>query len=306
MKPAASFVLLTYNQEQFVRDAVQAALAQTCENIEILISDDCSTDRTFEIVQQEVAAYRGPHKVAINQNSANLGVNAHINACVERVRSDLIVPAAGDDISAPERVEKLLDRFRDETPLLLYSGAENIDAQGQRSARPTGGALFDRTCDPLLAATSFGLFLGATVAWNREIFTTYGPLPDDPAYEDLILGFRAALENRVAFVDEPLVAYRENSGLSAINAPTTRRAWKQKQARIREMNCNVLRQRLQDAQTAGADARLLSTIEYALKINQVRRDINRTTLFHAFRNTPALGPFVKAALSEINARRKGL
>ena len=64
-RPLICFGLLAYNQEPFIREAVEGALAQTYAPLEIILSDDCSTDRTFEIMQETVAAYRGPHKVVL-------------------------------------------------------------------------------------------------------------------------------------------------------------------------------------------------------------------------------------------------
>ena len=71
---SCSLILLTYNQEKFVSQAVIAALSQRCDPLEILITDDCSNDRTFDIVQDIVKNYNGPHKVLLNRNNKNLGL----------------------------------------------------------------------------------------------------------------------------------------------------------------------------------------------------------------------------------------
>ena len=73
-RPLITFALFAYNQEAYVREAIEGAFAQTYEPLEIILSDDCSTDRTFEIMQEMAAAYRGPHRVRVNLNPVNLGV----------------------------------------------------------------------------------------------------------------------------------------------------------------------------------------------------------------------------------------
>ena len=50
--PLVTFALFAYNQEAFIREAVASALSQTYEPLEIILSDDCSTDRTFAIMQE--------------------------------------------------------------------------------------------------------------------------------------------------------------------------------------------------------------------------------------------------------------
>ena len=50
--PPISLVLVSFNQQKYVREAVESALAQDYDNLEIVISDDCSRDKTWEIISQ--------------------------------------------------------------------------------------------------------------------------------------------------------------------------------------------------------------------------------------------------------------
>lgn len=56
-RPLVTFALFAYNQEKYIREAVDGAFSQTYEPLEIILSDDCSSDRTFEIMQEMAAAY---------------------------------------------------------------------------------------------------------------------------------------------------------------------------------------------------------------------------------------------------------
>ena len=60
-QPLVSFTILCYNQEAFIREAVEGAFSQTYSPLEIIISDDCSKDQTYEIVKQMADAYRKGH-----------------------------------------------------------------------------------------------------------------------------------------------------------------------------------------------------------------------------------------------------
>src|SRR5215208_5561829 len=93
-RPLVSFALLTYNHEKFIRDAVSAAFAQTYQPLEIIISDDCSTDQTFEIVQEMVLAYTGEHRVVLRRNPENLGADGlglHVTRVFDSSEGELIV-----------------------------------------------------------------------------------------------------------------------------------------------------------------------------------------------------------------------
>ncbi|UWQ31990.1 glycosyltransferase [Leisingera sp. M527] len=124
--PAASFILLSYCQEDTITEAVQSLLNQKCEPIEIIISDDASTDGTFEKIQEVIKDYRGPHPVLARRNEVNLGLNRHIARSVSLATSDLMIWAAGDDRNAPGRAQKVIDSYRQTGAKLIYSDAETV------------------------------------------------------------------------------------------------------------------------------------------------------------------------------------
>ena len=51
-KPLITFLLVSYNQEAYIREAIEGALAQTYSPLEIVISDDCSSDATFSLIKE--------------------------------------------------------------------------------------------------------------------------------------------------------------------------------------------------------------------------------------------------------------
>jgi glycosyltransferase involved in cell wall biosynthesis len=58
-KTLVSYCIFTYNQEQYIEECIRGALSQTYENLEIIISDDFSTDQTFKIIQRIQKEYGG-------------------------------------------------------------------------------------------------------------------------------------------------------------------------------------------------------------------------------------------------------
>ena len=80
-RPLVTLALMAYNQEQMIEGAVGGALAQTYSPLEILISDDCSTDRAFECAAAAVDDYEGPHQLRLNRNPHNLGLIGTSTRC---------------------------------------------------------------------------------------------------------------------------------------------------------------------------------------------------------------------------------
>lgn len=205
-----TLAVFSYNQERFIRDAIVGALSQDYQNLEIIFSDDCSSDKTFEIIERLVLAYRGNHKIILNRNSTNLGLPNHLNKVVKLVSGDLIVVAAGDDISLPNRVSILASKWIAHgcPDGLVFSDVTNIDESGS-IVRANSPIMSTSICE---YASRFDTIIhGATPAYTTSIFRNFGPLPSNCFSEDRILSFRALLLGDILFVKDRLVMYRKTS-----------------------------------------------------------------------------------------------
>ncbi|RNF84357.1 FkbM family methyltransferase [Montanilutibacter psychrotolerans] len=100
-----SVIMTTFNTEQYVREAVESILTQTHANLELLVVDDCSTDRTREIVQ-EIAAV--DPRVRLLCFGSNRGTYWCKNHGITQARGAAITFMDSDDVSEPERVAKQL------------------------------------------------------------------------------------------------------------------------------------------------------------------------------------------------------
>lgn len=208
-KILVSMVIISYNSERFIREAVRSAFSQTYSPLEIVLSDDCSTDNTFEVIKEEVASYHGPHKVVLNRNNKNLGLAGNLNRAFELSSGQFIVDQAGDDISIPERVEKLVRRWKEtETPVdLVCSYFEEVDV----NSIPTGYIKKEVSFVPDTSKNVLEWRCGATGAcasYSRKLFEKYGPLNTRVLSEDWVYSFRAWIESGIAVVEEPLVKHR--------------------------------------------------------------------------------------------------
>ena len=207
-------LLIAYNQQSTVAAAIAGALAQSYQPLEIVISDDASTDRTFEAMQRAVAGYRGPHRLVLNRNPVNLGIGAHLSRAVELSHGTMLFVAAGDDVSLPSRVERVMQAWADQGRRadLVATALLDLDEHGQSQGRivPSDLATYRDAAD-WLARPPF--VVGAAQAWTRRVFERFGPLPRGVVAEDLIMVFRAIGAGGAFTLAEPLVQYRRG-GLS--------------------------------------------------------------------------------------------
>lgn len=215
--PLVTFALFAYNQERYIRAAVEAALAQDYPNLEILLSDDASTDATFGLMQEAVAGYRGPHRVRLNRNQQNLGrggIGAHVNRVLQLARGEFVVMAGGDDISFPNRVSALLAAWeRTEFKAgLVHSAVELMTETGEVVKTVQGRASYaGLDVAGMLAAGAKGV-LGASVGIARRLQLRFGELDPHAYFEDRIFAFRAFLDGGIAYVPRPLLRYRAHGG----------------------------------------------------------------------------------------------
>jgi len=305
-RPLVSFALFAYNQAEYIRDAVEGAFAQTYEPLEIILSDDCSSDRTYEIMQEMAAAYKGPHDIVLNRNSKNLGLICHVNLIFELAKGGYIAAAAGDDISLPDRVEVISEEITKTSPSLIHSGIQAIDENGRPRKDISYNPTLWNTLDPRAAATSVSLYIGATGVWNKDLFYKYGKINSLDAYEDLVLGYRASLEGNIAFITKPLVQYRVGSGISHIPKKGSGRASKRRfLARTNASRIASFEQRLLDTNHSDAvdKPQLISLLQHQIRLHQargrfytrplefIRRDVWVPEIFFSF-SSAALRAFV--------------
>lgn len=217
-RPLISYVLLSYNQESFIGAAVEGALSQTYSPLEIVIQDDNSTDGSLDIVKQMVAQYRGPHSVRCLRNSVNLGIAKNLSRAMEECRGNLIVVAAGDDISAPERTETIFEAWEQSgrQATALFSCYTLIAADGsEQGIKGTCGDLDDPRLSwelhgELLSflSTRVPMIHGCSAAYSPELMNEFGSVWGD--LEDMVLCFRTLAVGKLVYINRPLIKYRRH------------------------------------------------------------------------------------------------
>ena len=219
--PLVSFLLMAYNQARSIESAIAGALQQTYTPLEIVLSDDASSDETFSLMQEMAAAYRGPHRIVLNRNPTNLGVGAHFNQLVSLSSGELMFVAAGDDISLPDRCRLAVEswRARDCQADLIATALIDMDEAGQDHGRINPDQLGPyRNAADWFAKPPY--VVGAAHAWSRRLFDRFGPLPDDLVAEDQVMVFRAIMSGGAITLNHALVRYRRG-GLSSRQSGAT-------------------------------------------------------------------------------------
>ena len=261
-QPLVTFALFAYNQEDYIREAIEGAFAQTYETLEIILSDDCSSDRTYQIMQEMAAAYEGPHEVHVQQNNKNLGLIDHVNKVSAAMAGEVLILAAGDDISLPPRTEKLMAAFiANPQAVLVHSSAHTIDETGLilgEEYPPRKQSLEE-------IVKSASIYIGATGAVRRCLFDMFEPIKYKATYEDLILGTRAALIGEIIHINESLIKYRVIVGIIFQSKNSGRRLDRRRKKIIHTLETLKQRQLDIDASNHSATDAILRIVDKQLQ-----------------------------------------
>lgn len=210
-RPLVSLTVFCYQAEKFIQQAIDGALAQTYSPLEIIFTDDASTDRTFSIIEAAVRDYTGPHTIVLNRNDKNMGIGAHVSKIWFNVaKGDWIIVSAGDDVSLPHRVERLMEVAK---PGLgaIHHRCICIDEDSNQlpflpEYKPDAEIFAKNSVDELIRTRQW--LKGATMCLNRQMLLKYGPINPDVVNEDNVLVYRAQDFGGIVYLDEDLMLYR--------------------------------------------------------------------------------------------------
>jgi glycosyltransferase involved in cell wall biosynthesis len=111
LKKMVSICLATYNHEKYVITCLQSIINQSYSNIELLISDDCSNDRTFKILSLFLRKKKIRFDIKIFNQKKRLGISKNYNFLYSKAKGDYIIFFGGDDIMLKDRIKKQISAF---------------------------------------------------------------------------------------------------------------------------------------------------------------------------------------------------
>lgn len=202
--PKVSVIMPAYNAEKYIAEAIDSILCQTFRDFEFIILNDCSKDRTEEII----LSYKDDRIVYL-KNEQNMGVAATLNKGLAAAKGEYIARMDADDISMPERFERQVNYLdANENTVVLGTLVQIFDEQGNTrqggyQASPEQMKI-DLLFDSALAHPS--------VMMRRDVILTLGGYDREyEGMEDYELWCRVAAEYDIAIYPELLLRYRIHS-----------------------------------------------------------------------------------------------
>lgn len=212
-----SVCIATHNGEQYIKEQLESILYQLGQSDEIIISDDGSTDRTIDIIQNI-----GDNRIQLYQyTQPSKAKHVHEYVCrnfenaLKHANGDYIFLADQDDWWMPDKVEKCIKALVDNT--LVVHRAELCDGVLQ----PSGKLMYkDEFVFSNYLSLKVGKYYGCTLAFRRQLLKFILPFPKKLVLHDHWIGCMAELVGSVYYEKQSLIKYRQH-GDNTSGGPST-------------------------------------------------------------------------------------
>lgn len=207
-------LLATYNGEKYVKEQIESILNQTYKEINLIISDDCSTDNTREILKEYE---RQDKRVKLFFQENNLGYVKNFEFLLGKVENDIYMLSDQDDVWLPEKVEKSYNCLKENDADLAFGDLEVV-SENLNTINPSFCDYMKLSRKIKKCSNSYEMnylyncVTGCTVIakskWNEKIL----PIPADSKYlaHDHWIALMIGIKGKVVFMPEKLIKYRQH------------------------------------------------------------------------------------------------
>ncbi|SHF43476.1 Glycosyl transferase family 2 [Mariniphaga anaerophila] len=213
-----SVIVVTYNSSKFIRETLESIKLQSYSNIELIISDDCSSDNTIEICQKWLEENKSRFTTTkLITVSKNTGIPANCNRGLNESHGSLLKFIAGDDVILPDFICESLNAFQTDSQVAVtYTSSKTIDEKGQViKSLPTekykSGFIFEELFFVKFwpAAPSF--------MFTRQAVMEVGGFDESIVVEDYLLVLKLAQKYKIQHINKFLTYYRIHSSNTSKN-----------------------------------------------------------------------------------------
>lgn len=205
-----SVCMATYNGEKYIKEQIESIICQLGNDDELIISDDCSTDTTLEIIKKyndariKILHHQKRQDLGKKRNSRNFYYTTDNFAnALEHAKGDYIFLSDQDDIFMPNKICKMVDALKIADCVLCNYCV--IDSEGHDNNFFLKKPMFSRSVILNLLRTPF---LGCCMAFTRDTMKYILPFPKGVFCHDLWIGSLCAFKKKLVFLEEPLHKYR--------------------------------------------------------------------------------------------------
>lgn len=223
------------------KNQIDSILNQSYKNIRLIISDDCSKDKTQEILKEYE---KKDNRIELHIQEKNLGVVKNIEFLLKQVKNKYYMLSDQDDVWLPEKIEKSLETLLKNNVDLVFGDLEVVD-QDLKTMYPSFGdfMLLNKKIHKYINSNRlnyiYNCVTGCTILAKKETIQKILPLPKKSKYliHDHWIGLMTSIYGKVAYMPEKYIKYRQH-GNNQVGTDKISHGFK-KLDQVRELFINV-------------------------------------------------------------------
>ena len=208
-----SVCIATYNGEKYIKEQLQSILPQLGNKDEIIVSDDGSTDKTIEVINEF-----GDSRIYIIQDKPLHSPIFNFERAIEFAKGDFIFLSDQDDVWLPNKVEIIMDVLSDTafvfTDAIVVDKDLNLIRDSYFNHKSKKGGIFNNILN--------NSYFGATIGFRKEILEYALPFPKNIPMHDQWLGLIADYYYSVKFINTPLIKHRRHGANASYSGEKSR------------------------------------------------------------------------------------
>lgn len=214
MEETIDILLATYNGEKYLKEQIESILNQTYSNIRLIISDDCSKDKTRDIIKK----FEEKDKRVISYfQEKNLGYVKNFEFLLSKVENEIYMLSDQDDYWLPEKVKHTYYKLKEANADLVFTDLEVVDENLQK-IYPSFNEYMQLSKKIKKYLHSYKLqylyncVTGCTLMSRKKFIELILPLPTESKYaiHDTWIASTISNKGKVEYLDEKTIKYRQH------------------------------------------------------------------------------------------------
>jgi glycosyltransferase involved in cell wall biosynthesis len=208
--PETTIVLATYNGEKYIGDFLESLAAQSYRNFDVVVSDDCSADKTISIIE----SFQNKLDISISKNATNVGASLNFSRAMKMATGHFVAFADQDDIWQPNKLLLMVDLMKTRgnlEPRLVFCDLEIVDEKLHTISSSFFSGKKSSACSHIEDFIISSHIPGCAMLINRPLLELGVPVPPLFRMHDWWFAITAAAFGTITFLDRPLVRYRQHA-----------------------------------------------------------------------------------------------
>ena len=205
-----SIALTTYNGEKYIQEQIDSIMSQTITDFELIITDDLSSDRTFEILTSYA---KKDNRVKPYRNEHNLGYPKNFEKAISLCSGEYIALSDQDDVWTKDHLEKLYNAITSEKNLTLSCANSTItdkDLRPIQLLKPRTYKVSEEQKKQFFQAMHGNFAQGCCLMFDARLNEQLLPFPKEEKFHDYWILFVAVANGKVKYIPDSIEFYRQH------------------------------------------------------------------------------------------------